>query len=231
MSSASEVGRVLYRALLSTAGRLSREVARQRTADVFSEGEVFWLRSHAPAAVAAAGRGEESLRSVVRSRFRSSPAGGADGEDLDVGFAALAMLSRRLALLEAQAVDPTSDSVTDGVRVVVKSELQQPEQVHLMGYLYQYTVTIINESKRQPIQLLRRQWRITDSEGNVRVVEGPGVLGVQPTLDVGKEYEYSSYTPLKSRRGSMEGTYSMVATESGELFDVRVGPFALSPLS
>lgn len=231
MSHASEVGRVLYRALLSTAGRLSREVARQRTADVFSQEELTWLLAHAPAAVPAADRGEEALRSLVRSRFRGAPSGAAASEELDVGFAALALLNRRLALLEAQAVDPTSDSVTNGVRVLVKSELKEPDKVQYLGYLYKYTVTIVNESKEQPVQLLRRWWKITDSEGNVEEVAGPGVLGLQPTLGVGTHFEYTSFTPLRSRRGSMEGTYSMVAIESGELFDVQVGPFALSPLS
>lgn len=60
-------------------------------------------------------------------------------------------------------------------------------------------------------------------------VIGPGVVGYHPVLDPGEEFEYTSYTPLMSKRGTQRGTFSMLATQSKELFDVRVGPFALIP--
>ena len=60
-------------------------------------------------------------------------------------------------------------------------------------------------------------------------VMGPGVIGKQPMLGLGAEFEYTSFTPLKSRRGMLAGTFHMLAITSGELFDVEVGPLALKP--
>ena len=60
-------------------------------------------------------------------------------------------------------------------------------------------------------------------------VRGPGVVGVQPIVSKDQEFEYTSFAELQSRKGTMEGKYHMIATGSGDLFDVEVGPFALGP--
>jgi ApaG protein len=48
-------------------------------------------------------------------------------------------------------------------------------------FVFAYTITITNESDRAA-QLLNRYWRITDGNGAVKEVEGPGVVGKQPRI-------------------------------------------------
>jgi ApaG protein len=58
-------------------------------------------------------------------------------------------------------------------------------------------------------------------------VKGPGVVGEQPILAPGATFEYTSYCPLKTAVGSMQGSYQMVTT-TGERFDAYISPFALA---
>ncbi len=122
---------------------------------------------------------------------------------------------------------PTSDAVTRGVRVQVRSEfiprLSRPDQAH---WMFAYTVRIRNEGQ-ETVQLISRHWIITDSSGQERHVEGAGVVGAQPTLRPGQAFEYTSGCPLPTEVGTMHGTYQMV-TADGEQFDVEVAPFSLA---
>ena len=60
------------------------------------------------------------------------------------------------------------------------------------------------------MQLISREWIITDADGDVETVQGPGVVGEQPVLDPGESFEYTSFCPLRTPIGSMHGTYQMV---------------------
>lgn len=122
---------------------------------------------------------------------------------------------------------PTSEAVTRGVRVEVESryvpERSSPADKR---WFFAYTIRITNEST-EAVQLLNRHWIITDGEGAVEEVRGPGVVGQQPLLQPGRSFEYTSFCPLGTRFGTMEGTYDMV-TPAGGHFDVRIAPFVLS---
>ena len=48
-------------------------------------------------------------------------------------------------------------------------------------YVWAYEVTIENDGE-DTVQLLDRYWHITDGNGRVEEVEGPGVIGKQPIL-------------------------------------------------
>ena len=76
-------------------------------------------------------------------------------------------------------------------------------------------------------QLVSREWIITNADGEVERVKGPGVVGEQPVLPPGGSFEYTSYCPLKTAVGSMHGSYQMV-TASGERFDAVIAPFTLA---
>lgn len=93
-------------------------------------------------------------------------------------------------------------------------------------YVFAYTITISN-SGDVAAQLISRHWIITDADGEVEEVRGPGVIGQQPVLEPGQSFEYSSGCPLGTSFGTMHGTYQMV-TLNGEPFDVEIAPFALS---
>ena len=77
------------------------------------------------------------------------------------------------------------------------------------------------------MQLISRQWIITNADGEVEVIKGPGVIGEQPVLPPGSSFEYTSYCPLKTTVGAMQGSYQMV-TADGERFDAEIAPFTLS---
>ena len=61
----------------------------------------------------------------------------------------------------------------------------------------------------------------------MQVVQGAGVVGEQPVLEPGESFEYTSGTPLETNSGIMLGTYHMVATSSGQPFDVAIPAFSL----
>jgi ApaG protein len=93
-------------------------------------------------------------------------------------------------------------------------------------WFFLYTITITNDGT-ETVQLLTRHWIITDGNGKVEEVRGPGVVGKQPILKPGEAFEYTSGCPLTTPFGLMEGTYQMVA-ENGERFDAKIAPFTLS---
>ena len=93
-------------------------------------------------------------------------------------------------------------------------------------WFFLYTITIENLSD-ETVQLLSRHWIITDGEGNVEEVRGPGVVGEQPTLRPGESFQYTSGCPLTTDVGKMEGSYQMT-TSPGRTFDIEIAPFTLA---
>ncbi len=121
---------------------------------------------------------------------------------------------------------PMSDAVTDGVRVEVMSR-HMPEQSSLNQgrWLFEYTVRITNQLDA-PVQLMSRHWFITDALERVREVAGEGVVGKQPVLQPGEQFQYSSWCPLSTPTGFMYGTYLMTG-EGRAPFTVQIAPFGL----
>ena len=121
----------------------------------------------------------------------------------------------------------TTGTTTRGIRVEVRSEfLPERSSVREGSYLFQYHVRISN-SGGETAQLISREWIITNADGEVERVKGPGVVGEQPVLPPGGSFEYTSYCPLKTSVGSMQGSYQMV-TADGERFDAIIAPFTLA---
>ena len=117
--------------------------------------------------------------------------------------------------------------ITRNVCVTVRSfyleDQSQPDESH---YVWAYRVKIENRG-REPVQLLRRTWQITDARGRTQHVHGAGVVGEQPLLEPGESFEYTSGTPLDTPSGFMVGAYHMVVPSSGENFDVAIPAFSL----
>ena len=117
-------------------------------------------------------------------------------------------------------------AVTDGVRVTVESvylaDRSSPDEE---SYAFAYTVTIANEGAAR-VQLRRRHWIITDGDGRVEEVEGPGVVGEQPVLEPGAAHGYTSGAVIKTPIGTMEGTYEMHEA-SGRIFRAMIPRFGL----
>jgi ApaG protein len=94
------------------------------------------------------------------------------------------------------------------------------------GYFFwAYTITLTNLGQ-ETVQLKTRHWRITDAHGRLQEVRGAGVVGKEPVLRPGEDFEYTSGVPLPTPSGFMTGTYGMV-TEAGETFDIEIPAFSL----
>jgi len=120
-----------------------------------------------------------------------------------------------------------SDVTTRGIRVEVRSEfMPDRSSPREQSYLFQYHVRISNVGT-DVAQLVSREWIITNADGEVERVTGPGVVGEQPVLPPGGTFEYTSFCPLKTAVGSMQGSYQMV-TADGERFDAVIAPFTLA---
>ena len=92
-------------------------------------------------------------------------------------------------------------------------------------YVFAYTIKIRNKGSLSA-QLLRRHWIITDANGETLEVRGDGVVGEQPWIAPGDEYEYTSCTVLNEFMGCMEGSYEMV-DEEGQSFQTPIPVFTL----
>jgi len=123
-------------------------------------------------------------------------------------------------------VGRVSSAVTEGIRVTVKSAFRADRSDPEKGrWLFTYTVRIANEGD-DAAQLVARHWIITDANGEKQEVLGDGVVGHQPKLGPGEEFEYTSFCILETPHGSMRGSYRMVRGD-GSTFDARIAPFPL----
>jgi ApaG protein len=93
-------------------------------------------------------------------------------------------------------------------------------------FVFAYTIRIHN-SGEVPARLISRHWLITDDNGKVQEVRGDGVVGEQPWLRPGEEFEYTSGAVLETALGTMHGSYQMLA-DDGTRFDAPIAPFTLS---
>jgi ApaG protein len=120
-----------------------------------------------------------------------------------------------------------SDATTNGIRVQVESfydeERSEPRENY---FFFAYRIRISNVGSAVA-QLMSREWVITDSDGNVERVIGPGVVGEQPTLRPGEVFEYTSFCPLRTSMGSMHGQYTMQLVD-GSTFAAEIAPFTLA---
>lgn len=121
----------------------------------------------------------------------------------------------------------SSETLTRGVRIRVQPEfLPDQSDPSEKLWVFAYHVTITNESA-EPVQLLSRHWIITNGEGRVEEVRGPGVVGMQPLLEPGSSFQYTSGCPLDTPLGSMHGSFQM-RTRQGQDFDALIDPFTLA---
>lgn len=98
-----------------------------------------------------------------------------------------------------------------------------PEQER---FVFSYTVTIRNLG-RTAVQLLGRYWLITNGNGRETQVQGEGVIGVQPLIEPGSEYQYTSGAIIETPLGTMEGHYEMIDAQGND-FRVAIPVFRLA---
>jgi ApaG protein len=92
-------------------------------------------------------------------------------------------------------------------------------------FAFAYTVTIRN-SGDIPAQLVARQWLITDAGGHCEEVRGLAVVGHQPLLEPGEQFEYTSWARIATPHGSMRGVFFCM-TQDARPFEAEVPEFQL----
>ena len=122
---------------------------------------------------------------------------------------------------------PMSDATTHNIRVGAAAfylpDESNPDQSQ---WVFGYNIVIVNNSDRK-VQLLNRHWRIIDADGEEHTVDGEGVIGQQPVLEPGRAFKYTSFCPLTTHWGTMEGHYEFQA-DDWELFHVDIARFWLT---
>jgi ApaG protein len=120
----------------------------------------------------------------------------------------------------------SSDTTTNGIRIRVYPQPIPEGQAPNDGRSYfAYTVIISNEGDSWA-KLLSRNWLIINSEGDSEEIIGEGVVGYFPELNPGESFTYTSYCPIDTIWGTMEGEYQFIG-EGGAMFTAKIGRFYL----
>ncbi|HZF96221.1 MAG TPA: Co2+/Mg2+ efflux protein ApaG [Allosphingosinicella sp.] len=117
-------------------------------------------------------------------------------------------------------------ATTNGITVrVAVSYLPEQSEPGKSRWFWAYHIRIENGGAR-PVQLVSREWTISDARGASHVVQGDGVVGEQPLIEPGGSFDYVSGCPLTTPTGSMEGHYNMVGAD-GARFAIEIPRFPL----
>ena len=117
--------------------------------------------------------------------------------------------------------------ITEGVSIGVETFYLHDQSNPINNeYFFAYRITISNLSKF-PVQLHSRHWDIVDSNGSHRIVEGEGVVGQEPVIEPGMNYQYTSACNLKTDIGKMYGFYNFENLLSKTKFKVTIPEFSL----
>jgi len=123
-------------------------------------------------------------------------------------------------------MNPVS-ATTHGIKVTVlphyHEEMSKPS---LNKFVHSYQVRITNHSGLD-VQLMSRNWLITDANSKVRNVIGDGVIGQQPILEPEQSHHYKSWCPMSTPVGKMSGSYTMVIMVDNSVFEVEIPEFRL----
>jgi len=92
-------------------------------------------------------------------------------------------------------------------------------------FVWAYDIEIVNHGAVD-VQIVARHWTITNADGIVEIVNGPGVAGKQPVLASGERFSYQSAAPLDTASGIMVGHY-VARTGDNRLLQVAIPPFSL----
>jgi len=120
----------------------------------------------------------------------------------------------------------TISDVAHGIRVsAVPAFAPEHSDAEADRHVFTYTVTIANDGDAAAA-LVSRHWVIIDGDGKREDVRGPGVIGQTPRIEAGESFQYQSFCPLKTRWGTMEGSYHM-RRDDGTEFEVEIPRFVL----
>lgn len=116
----------------------------------------------------------------------------------------------------------TTDGITVRVSVSFLPEQSEPARGR---WFWAYHIRIENGGS-DSVQLVSREWTISDGRGARHEVQGDGVVGEQPVIEPGGAFDYVSGCPLTTPTGWMEGCYRMVGAD-GRSFAAQIPRFPL----
>jgi len=173
------------------------------------------------------GRLQQTWRPIANRDFVWNPVSGMSNGGLCPRESCEAANGWLMRIGREDTVMHTSEAITRGIRVEVASRyLPERSQPLQSRWFFSYDIEISNRGD-EVVQLLNRHWIITDANGRTEEVKGPGVVGNQPVLEPGESFRYTSFCPLTTPFGTMEGSYEMV-TDGGETFLAKIERFTLS---
>lgn len=118
-------------------------------------------------------------------------------------------------------------AITKNIEVIVDCKYHSTQSNPKENlYFFIYQITIINKSD-YTIKLLKRHWEIVDSNGEKRTVDGEGVVGETPVIEVGEQFQYASGCNLQTEIGIMGGLYTMVRLVDNIEFTIEIPRFNL----
>jgi len=117
--------------------------------------------------------------------------------------------------------------ISEGVNISIET-FYKPEYSNALisEHTFAYRITLENTNSF-PVQLLRRHWYIFDSNAEHREVEGEGVIGIQPVINPGQKYQYTSGCNLRSEMGKMHGMYFMENSYNKQTFILNIPTFEM----
>jgi ApaG protein len=109
----------------------------------------------------------------------------------------------------------------DGVKISsVVTYLKNQSDPSIPIFMFAYNVKIENKLD-ETVQLISRCWEITDGNGIVKTIIGEGVVGLQPQILKNDKFSYSSFCPIPTDFGIMNGWYEM-KTEKDVSFKAKI---------
>ena len=118
-------------------------------------------------------------------------------------------------------------TTTRGIHINVKPEYsEENSNPETAAYVYRYTIRVFNKGS-ETVQLISRHWIIRDGFDRIEHVVGEGVVGQKPVIGPGETFEYSSFCPLPTPTGSMQGSFQM-KDGTGQSFEAFIGEFKLN---
>jgi ApaG protein len=120
-----------------------------------------------------------------------------------------------------------SKKTINSIQIQVKTQFRDDvSNIDASSYLYNYQIRIQNLGEN-PVQLLRRYWKIEHLNHGSSIVSGDGVVGQQPILKQFEVHEYISGCQIIVPIGRMSGFYTFQDLVTSEIFPVEIPPFQL----
>lgn len=84
-----------------------------------------------------------------------------------------------------------------------------------------------NANPYDSCQLETRHWVITDADGNVERVDGPGVVGEYPVMKPGASHFWISGTSYSTTVGEMKGHFTMKNLRNGQPVEINCPTYVM----